>query len=191
MSLTILEAESFKQRLERMYEYQDKRHKWPNIVAVRSRPEGRNTIIKESFLGNNIVTNDGDIYYSIKGAGGSPATNENFIQGRLELRTSSATPAKADTYAQITGVQSTTRHAIDAGYPKTPDTDTDNTAGGSKIVSYRYSYLTSEGNVNGILGGAIHDNASPVSGTKLLCHFTISTFDKTNSDTMKFFCNHS
>ena len=49
---------------------------------------------KRWWFGSNIVTNDGDIYYAKKGAGETPATNENFIQGRAELRTGTVTPAR-------------------------------------------------------------------------------------------------
>ena len=72
-----------------------------NIVAVLGKKEGK-SIIPKWIFGKNIVTDDGDIYYALKGAGETPATNENFIQGRMELRTGSATPAKGDTYTDVT-----------------------------------------------------------------------------------------
>lgn len=193
-SAQIIEAESFKQRLESRLSYQDKNHvKNANIEAVLTRQEGENLFVKHRHWGSNLVTDSGEIYYAIKGAGASPATNENFLNAKLELRTSADTPAATDNYDNVTGLQSTTRHGIAAGYPKAPDTDGDNTGSGTNVVSYAFSYLTSEGNVTGIVGGVIYDTAvsSPGAGTKILCHFSISTFDKTSSDTLKFFVNHS
>ena len=45
-----------------------------NICVVRTDIQGN----KEWFYGSNIVTNDGDIYYAIRGAGDTPSSNENF-----------------------------------------------------------------------------------------------------------------
>jgi hypothetical protein len=184
--------DSFEQRLEKKLSYQDKNHvKDANVEAVLTRPEGSH-YVKDHIFGSNLVTNDGIIFYAIQAANGSPQTNENFAQGRLEFKNSSATsPGATDTYDTITGMQSGTRHTILAGYPKQNDSDTDNTGRGTSTCSYCYSYLTSEGNQTGIVGGVIHDNASPGAGTKLLCHFTIASFDKTSSDTLKFFVNHT
>lgn len=199
----IIAAETYDQRLERMTSYFDRlpnfvsrgkyqnKDKRNNVQAIRSRPEG-NHIIKEWFFGPNIVTNDGDIFYAKKGAGETPATNENFAAGRFELRTGSATPAKANTYSAVTTPVTASRKVYDATYPKTNDTgDTDNTGDAVNAASYRVSWLTTDFNATGIIGGCIHDNASPVSGTKLLTHWSITSFDKTASDTLKMFVNHT
>jgi hypothetical protein len=189
----IIEADSFKERLEKRLSYMDKNHvDHANVEAVLTRPEGSN-LLKEHYFGHNLITDDGEIYYGIKGAGGSPVANENFLTARLEFRTSSDTPAFNDNYGAVTGLQSTTRHDVDSGWPKCPDTDTDNTGLGNNVISYKFSYTTAEGNVTGIVGGVVYDKTvtSPGAGTKLLSHFTITSFDKTSSDTLKFFVNHA
>jgi hypothetical protein len=198
----VIEAESYQQRLERLHSYFDhlpvfdERGKYANndprnnVQAVRTKPEGRH-LVKEWFYGKNIVTNDGDIYYALKAVGGTPATNENFLTGRFELRTGSVTPAKGNTYTNVTTPISGSRQVYDGTYPKVSDGDTDNTAATADTATYRVSYTTGAFNATGILGGAIHDNASPVSATKLLTHFSFAaSFDKTASDTLKVFVNH-
>jgi hypothetical protein len=142
---------------------------------------------------SNIVTNDGDIYYAKKGAGETPATNENFIQGRCELRTGTVTPAKDDTYTDVTTPVTSSRDTLESGYPKTDDTgSSDNTGAATDAVSYKYYWATTDFNATGITGGCIHDNASPVSATKLLTHWTFSaSFSKTSTDTLTLYVNHT
>ena len=173
--------------LKRNEEYNPKN----NIVAVLGQKEGKSLIPKWIF-GKNIVTDDGDIYYALKGAGETPATNENFIQGRMELRTGTATPAKGDTYTSVTTPVTASRETISATYPKTNDTgDADNTGDAIDAVSYQHDWTAAAFSATAIIGGAIHDNASPVGGTKLLTHFSITSFNKTTSDTLKIFTNHT
>jgi hypothetical protein len=155
---------------------------------------------KRWWFGSNIVTNDGDIYYAKKGAGETPATNENFLQGRAELRTGTVTPAKTNTYGYETGTTAgglvtpvtASRKTLETGYPKTNDSDTDNSGRSTDAVSYKYYWNTSAFNATGILGGAIHDNASPADATKLLTHWTFAaSFSKTANDTLTLFVNHT
>ncbi len=141
---------------------------------------------------SNIVTNDGDIFYAKQGAGETPATNENFAIGRCELRTGTATPAKADTYTNVTTPVTTSRDTLEVGYPKTNDTSADNTGGATDAVSYKYYWATTDFNANGITGGCVHDNATPSGATKLLTHWTFSaSFSKTSTDTLTLFVNHT
>lgn len=187
----VIEAESYEQRLERMYEFEDKNHKYPNVQAIRTRPES-NYAVKEWFLGSNIVTDNGDIYYAQQGAGTAP-TNDFAATGRFTLRGAADTPAKTDTYDLMSTPITASNQVIDATYPKTNDTgDADNTGDGVKVVSYRVSYTTTSFADAAIQGGCIHiGGASPTTGTALLTHFSITSFAKTTSDTLKLFVNHS
>ena len=169
-----------------------------NILAVLSRPElksptkGTYEIIKRFVRGANIVTDSGDIYYAKKACGESPAANENFLTGRMELRTGAATPAKTDTYTNVTTPTTGSRKTYTSTYPKTNDGDADNSAGaGIDIATYLTSWLTTDFNQTAIIGGCIHDNATPSGATKLLTHWSIASFDKTASDTLKLFVNHT
>lgn len=169
-----------------------------NILAVLSTPElksptkGTYETVKRFIRGANIVTNDGDIYYAKKACGETPAANENFLTGRMELRTGTVTPAKTDTYTQVTTPVTTSRKTYTSTYPKTNDGDADNSAGaGVDIATYLTSWTTGDFNATAIIGGCIHDNASPAGATKLLTHWSITSFDKTASDTLKLFVNHT
>ena len=160
-----------------------------NVCAIVKNVD---TGYKEWNYTHNIVTNDGDIYYAKMGADETPATNELFKQGRAELRTGTVTPAKTDTYQQVTTPVTASRDTLASNYPKTNDSDTDNSGRSVDAVSYKYYWATGDFNATGILGGCIHDNASPVNATKLLTHWTFSaSFSKTANDTLTLFVNHT
>ena len=171
-----------------------------NVVRVLSFPEvspsGNIDMIKEFDYTHNLVTNDGEIFYAKQGAGETPATNENFQSGRFELGTTAYTEAETDTFTNFdvsgTSKISGSRQTFTAGYPKTNDTgDADNTGDAVDAVSYAVNYSASAWNDTDVEQGCIHDNASPVSATKLLSVFSFTSFAKTSSDTLKVFVNHA
>lgn len=137
--------------------------------------------------GANIVTNDGDIYYAQMICSETPTDDFDAAASGLRLGSSNTAPTKSDT--DVTTFLATSGHALDATYEKTNDGDADNTGAGVDIVTWRYSYLTSEGNVSGIQEGAIVDNRT--TPTAALTHFLFAaSFSKTSSDTLKCFINH-
>ena len=170
-----------------------------NICVVVTHADGN----KEWFYGSNIVTNDGDIYYAKKGAGESPSSNEDFGNAKCVLQNPSSpdTPAKTDDYGDISNPITTTNaaQAVYSGYPKTNDSDPDNTGASADAVSYRFDWGTSAidtSSGNPITGGAIYDAAvsSPNGSTKILTHWNFSSpssFHKTSTDTLKLFVNHT
>jgi len=177
-----------------------------NVVRVLSFPEvspsGNIDMIKEFDYTHNLVTNDGEIYYAKKGAGETPATNENFGSGRFEIGTTAYTEAEDDTFddfdvgnsSKISGSRQVFTPAVGAvtAYPKTNDTaDADNTGDGADVVSYAVNYSANAWADTSVEQGVIHDNTSPVDATKLLCSFSFTSFSKTNSDTLKIFVNHA
>lgn len=136
--------------------------------------------------GLNIVTNDGDAYYAQKAGGETPT--DNFTAGGLRLGSATTSPAKGNT--DVGTFLAGTGHAEDASYPQTDDADGDNAGAGVDILTWRFSYLTSEGNANDIAEGAIVDNTT--TPTAALSHFLFgAAFDKTSSDTLKVFVNHT
>ena len=160
-----------------------------NICIVR---ENQDTGDKTWLYAKNIVTNDGDLYYAQKSVGGTPTSDFGGSDGRMELRTGSATPAKAHVYSDVTTPVTASRKVKDNTYPKTADDDSDNTGAGADIVTWRTSWTTSDFNATAIIGGCFHaGGASPASGAKLLTHFSITSFNKTASDTLKIFVNHT
>ena len=171
-----------------------------NVVRVLSFPEvspsGKQEMIKEFDYTHNLVTNDGEIFYAKQGAGETPATNENFQSGRFEIGTTAYTEAETDTFNEFdvsgTSKISGSRQTFTSGYPKTNDTgDTDNTGDAADAVSYAVNYTAASWNDTDVEQGVIHDNATPVTTTKLLCAFSFTSFAKTSSDTLKIFVNHA
>jgi len=138
--------------------------------------------------GINIVTTKGDKYYAQSIAGETPTDDFDAAAGGMRLGTAATAPTKADN--DVTTENSAGRHALDATYEKTADSDPDNTGAGVSVVTWRFSYLTSEGNIASIAEGAIVDNRTTPTGA--LTHFLFaSAFTKTSSDTLKVFVNHT
>lgn len=164
-----------------------------NICVVKT-----NTITGEKswHYGKNIVTNDGDLYYAQQAVEATPTSDFGGSNGRMELRTGSATPAKADVFTQVTTPIPTSIQPMTSGYPKVNDSDSDNTGAGTDIVTWLASWTTSDFNSNAIIGGCIHvaggaSGATTAGATKLLTHFSLTSFNKTSSDTLKIFVNHT
>lgn len=138
--------------------------------------------------GINIVTNDGDIYYAQMSCGETPTDDFDGANSGLRLGSTNTAPTKADT--DVTTFLSGSGHALDASYERTNDPDADNTGSGAKVVTWRFSYTTGEGNVSGIQEGAIVDHRT--TPTAALTHFLFaSSFSKTGTDTLKVFVNHA
>jgi hypothetical protein len=153
------------------------------IAILRNELLGAELIVP----GVNIVTNDGDLYYAQSICAESPTDDFDGAASGLRLGDDNTAPGKTD--ADVTNFLATSAHALDAGYEKTSDADADNTGAGADIVTWRYSYLTSEGNVAGIIEGAIVDDRT--TPTAALTHFLFGgVFTKTSSDTLKVFVNH-
>lgn len=169
-----------------------------NIIAVLRQPyfnqigKKIDTLINWIYT-HNLVTDSGDIYYAKQAVTEAPSANEDFEAGRMELRTGTATPAKGDTYSSVTTPVTASRKVFETSpnYPLRDDADADNTGSGVDIVTYLNNYTTGDFNANAIIGGTIHDNASPVGGTLILNHYTIASFNKTASDTLKMIVNHT
>jgi len=132
----------------------------------------------------NIVTNDGDRYYATKGAGESAY----FTVGGMRLGTGVDAPVKADT--DVETFLAGSGKVIYATYPKTNDTDPDNTGAAVDSVSWCVSYAAGEATGDNISELAIVDNI--VTPTKALNHALFAApFNKTAADTLKVFVNHN
>jgi hypothetical protein len=151
-----------------------------NVVAVLGHADGT----EEYIAGANLVTDEGDKYYA-SGAVGSPS----WAVAGMRLGTGSNAPAKGNTDVQTFLAGS--GKAVDAGYPKISDDDADNVANaGIKVVTWRVSYATGEANGTGINELALVDNIT--TPTKALNRALFGEpFNKTSSDTLKVFVNHS
>lgn len=153
-----------------------------NIVAVL---DNQATGHKRRFYGRNIVTNDGDQYYAEAAVGAGTVLT---VQG-MNLGTSATAPSKTDT--NVLGIIAGGSAIIDSGYPRTADNDSDNTGAGADIVTWRSSFGTADANANGIQEVAV-SNVRGTAGTALsIMRGTLTSFNKTNQDTLKMFVNHT
>lgn len=157
------------------------RHK--NILAVLGTPEGK-------FLipASNIVTAAGDVWYAEKACAQTP-TNGFNRHAMASARTSAwAKTGSASQYGNATVIAGSSQ-ANDATYPKTADSDTDNTGAGADIVTHRVSYTAAAFNGT-IVAGLFHDSTQTVSGSPLLTGYDFTSFSKASTDTLKVFVNH-
>ena len=173
-----------------------------NVIRVLTFPEvnlsGHVELIKEFDYTHNLVTNDGDIYYAIQGAGETPTADNDYSQSdsKFEMGSTAITEAKADLYTQFNAGAAnpiaSSLKSYTTGYPKTNDTgDADNIGDAVDAVSYAVDYLAGDWNDTSVEQAVIIDNATPADGDKILTHFSFTSFAKTSSDTLKVFVNHT
>lgn len=154
-----------------------------NVAVVLHR--GRK--ILDVVLGHNIVTNAGDLYYAQQIC--SEALTKDFTDMYLAT-TGPGTPGKTDLRSAFTDVASSNK-AKSANYPKTSDADADNTGSGTDIVSWLFSYLTSDGNWSAITHAYVTINA-PAAAETLLCSIKFAaSWNKDSSTSAKVFVNHT
>ena len=181
-----------------------------NICLVAEHADGT----KAWWYGGNLVTDDGDIYYAQQSAyvGSGSAPSPNFYVCSCVLQNPSSADSdgsnafKNDTFAQVsnpiltgTATSSWSVQAVESGYPKANDSESDNTGKGANVVTYKFTWTTGQintGSGNAITGGAIYDvgQSSPVNATKLLTHWNFTSpasFHKTNTDTLTLYVNHT
>ena len=164
------------------------------VVAVLTSRTGK----KKTFESENIVTDKGDEFYSYRAVDAQP-TDALFTNGAvktfdgiMELYSgASAAPAKTNIRSDLVTLVTNSAQVIDATYPLRNDGDSDNTGAGIDVATYRVSYTTANANGTGI-ADVILTNPSPAAGEVLLMHAEFgATFNKTSSDTLKVFVNHT
>ena len=136
---------------------------------------------------------------------GSTTVTSSTVYGCMVLRNGSATPAQAHDYSDVTGSLdassasgNNTTKVLRTNYPRHNDNDSDNTGGANDQVTWSYEWATGDFNTTGITdlsGGCIVDRATAATAgvnAKLLTTFNFaSAFEKTASDTLKIFVNHT
>lgn len=153
-----------------------------NVLGVLGKPEG-----KILLPASNIVTNAGDLHYAQR-AVSEALTNAFGVH--LMATAGPATPSKTDDLSALTEVAASEK-ATDTGYPTRDDTDTKNTGAGTDVVTHKVAYTTGDFNATGISHGTI-TNATPGTTEPLLTSYAFaSSFDKTSSDTLDVFVNHT
>jgi hypothetical protein len=160
-----------------------------NVVALLTNQE---TGVEKVVLGANLVVNTGDHWYAHEACGETSL----FTVAGMRLGTnagSASSPVKGDVDLEDTTTSTYlagSGKAIDGGYPKSNDDDSDNTGAGDDVVTWRTSWTTGEANSANIASLDIVDNLTTPASAICVANFT-SKFEKTSSDTLKVFVNHT
>ncbi len=146
----------------------------------------------------NIVTHQGDKYYAQRGAASTPTFT--FNRGMLVVAKSYARAAtKIASFRDFLGIATslTGRQSFDSGYPKTNDSDTDNTGRTADAVTYKRTYTTAQANYTIRALGICRTGATSngAANSRVLASYkTLSaaqTITKTSSQTLVTYINHT
>lgn len=164
------------------------------VLVLKDERTGR--IEKLVKTEHNIVTNAGDIYYAQRGATFGAAPTHTFYKGMMVVAKSGPTNSKTRTFGNFSGLASTYtgRQSFAAGYPKTNDSDTDNTGRTADSVTYKRVYTTAQANYTIRAVGICRHNAVTSSNGQLLSYKTLGTNEyvqKTSTQTLTVYINHN
>jgi len=164
------------------------------VIVTKDATTGR--VLQRVELAPNIVTNEGDKYYAQRGAAATPTYT--FNAGMMVVAKSYTVAAtKVATFGRFVNTTYTGRKAFDATYPKTGDTDSDNTGRTADAVTYKRTYTTSEANYTIKALGICRRNATTAAASAskvLLSYKTLSSAQqvtKTSSQTLVVYINHT
>lgn len=160
--------------------------RWANVLVVHYDRRGR---VKGTHRAKNLITDAGAIWYGQKITGETP-TNA-FIKGAVGTGNGGAWGASS-TYTNLTGPIAGSVKDVDSGYPKRNDNDTANTGAGTKVVSWRWSYASSDFTSGTPVTDGVITVASPTTGTPILTGYTLgSSFTLATGESIKIFVNHT
>jgi hypothetical protein len=151
-----------------------------NAVAVLRRPD-----LTLVYIAKNIVTTAGDVHLAQRAAGETP-TNA-FTPGSLYLFSASVSPGKNTTFSNTNYIAGTEK-TNETGYPKTNDTDTDNTGRGTDVITRKYFYTGASFSAATIIGAMITKPAA-ANGDPVYAAWDFTSFAKTSSDTLTIYHN--
>ena len=159
-----------------------------NVIVVLEKTDGSKEIY---FYENvNIVTTAGDIYYAERASGRSVDELTYDFNTMVLGNGTQPTWGKNSTYSNLGGPIAGSVKLVSSGYPKTNDTDPDNTGGGLDVVTWKFEWAKADFAATGI-NQAVITISSPTSGSPILTGFNMTAFDKTSNDTLTIFVNHA
>lgn len=165
--------------MEKSFFKQYQRRGYNCIAILTNEATGEKRVIP----GHNIVTNKGNLWYTQRAVLSASA----FLPAGIKLGIGSTAVAATDTDVQTSFTSC--YKALTAGYPTLSDADTDNTGKGSNVATWEATFATTDVSQVGIRELVVCD-ASAVTG--ILNHALFAAaFDKTYSDTLKIFVNHT
>ena len=153
-----------------------------NVLGILARPNRKKIIIP----GCNIVTNDGDLYYAELAAGESPT--DTFTIWEMQ---SAGTPGKAQDRSDFTAITDSDQVQTGGSYPTTDDQDADNTGAGTDVRSTGTLYAAATFNHAAITHGIVTNSALGAAENILSGWAWATSINKTASDTLKCFLNHT
>lgn len=163
-----------------------RRRRQPNIVAVIYDRRGA---VRQIISAKNLITTAGAIWYAQK-ATAETVTND-FKQMRVGTGNGGAWAA-GSVYSNLTGPIAGSAKDKDATYPKRNDDDTANTGAGTQVMSWRWSYTSSDFTSGTPVTDAVITIAAPIAGSPLLTGFTFGTsFTLAAGESIKIFVNHT
>lgn len=159
-----------------------------NIVLIK---ENAVSGAKLVMRGSNIVTTAGEYYYAEMVCSTDPTDDFDNSTAGIHLG-NGTTGGESSTHTDVNSddVSMYNVEALESGYPKVSCTYTENTGSGANVITWHYYWSTTEGTGTGLNEGAIVNSLT--GATAALTVFDIgSTFDKTASDTLRIFINHT
>jgi hypothetical protein len=164
-----------------------------NILCVLGKPEGKILI-----PAHNIVTDAGDKEYA------QAAANEITLGAATQFDSlylstvnwDASHPAKTSTTDNLASVITGAESLPETGYPKTNDTDVDNTGGGVDVITWKFFFSKASFSDTDIDAGAITLDSLTSWGANagtdnILTGFDLTAFGKTSNDTLTLFANHT
>jgi hypothetical protein len=139
---------------------------------------------KKTWKNHNLITNEGDLFMAEKLAGDTPT----YAFANCVLGTGSTAAAKTDDYDDMTPISGSEK-APSSGYPKTNDTDTDNTGKGTDVCTWKFEWTTSDFNDSAVREGCI-TIATPIAGSKIFNRWVeAAAYEKSASATLTQYVN--
>lgn len=156
-----------------------------NVVAIlRNEVTGLYQIHRT----HNIITDSGDLHNAQKAAGESP-TVSGYSPGSLYLFSAfSPSPGKTSVYNEGTVISSTEK-TNESTYPKTNDSDTDNTGKATDSITRKYLYSAASFNHAAITHGAITVTSATGAQALYAAWAFAASINKTSSDTLTVYHN--
>lgn len=157
------------------------------VIAILENVETGARSVHET---TNIVTDDGNVYYAERGAAETPTLTIDAAS----VGVNTVNPTATDDYGDLTTTGITNPEvSVQSGYPKTNDTDADNTGAGSDVVTWKFIWGTGDGitSTNNIADVLLHEATATGTDAILSRAEFAATFAKTNTDTLTVYVNHT
>lgn len=170
--------------------------KFHNVLCIAQTPQGRVCTVGELVAStHNLVTVDGDIFYSQRQSEETTTNDYNSLY-LSESNWDATHPNKNSGTDNLPDIIAGSEKLVTALYPRTNDPDTDNTSSGPNVTTWQFAYAAADFTSTGIVAGALAEAGVTSWGTNpgadtLLTGFTLTSTPKQATDTLKMIINHT